>query len=301
VTEHPAAGDADTAPRRAYLTRPSPPREIAPGVFWLGGCSDTGAWRGKWAKEKARRHVYTNAYLIIGAEKSLMVESGHSAHWSGVERGLDAVLADRPLDYVFPSHQEIPHCGNLSRLAAKYPEIAVVGDVRDYHLYFPSLRDESLRPAGPGTTIDLGGTEVEFLPALWHDLPMTQWLWASGPDVLFCVDGLQYSHDHWADDCGLVSTELATVPSGPFIEAPALDTIKWAAYSDMAAISSEFVELMNRLRPQLVAPTHGAPIVGESRQLISNILDTIAEMSRPGAMSPTEASPAAEAVASPGR
>ena len=29
------------------------------------------------------------------------------------------------------SHQEIPHCGNLSRLAEKYPDITVVGEASD--------------------------------------------------------------------------------------------------------------------------------------------------------------------------
>jgi flavorubredoxin len=272
---------SEHAPLRAYFSRSGPPREIAPGIYWLGGCSDTGAWRGKWAQEKQRRHVYTNAYLIVGSEKSLMVESGHAAHWSGISAHLDAALGDRPLDYVFPSHQEIPHCGNLSRLAEKYPDITVVGDISEYHLYYPNLREGSLHTAGPGTTIDLGGIELEFLDAIWHDLPTTHWLWAAGPDVLFCIDGLQFSHDHWADDCGKVSNELSVVPAGAFIEVPAHDTIKWAIYSDMVTLGEQFVGLVNRLQPKLFAPTHGAPIVGESVELIQNILETIDTMSRP--------------------
>lgn len=272
----------EDGPRRAYFTRPGPPSEIAPGVYWLGGCSDTGAWRGKWAREAERRHVYTNAYLVVGTERALMVESGHAAHWDGVRAGLEQILGDRPLDYVFPSHQEIPHCGNLGRLAARYPDLTVVGDVREYHLYFPSIDRSALRITRPGDVIDLGGIRLEFLPAIWHDLPTTQWLWAETVEVLFCIDGLQYSHDHWADDCGKVSTELGTVPAGAFIEVPAEDTIKWAVYSEMRGLGREFVALMHRLRPRLFAPTHGAPIVGESTELIYNILETIDTMSARG-------------------
>jgi len=274
------------SPMRANFTRPGPPREIAAGVFWLGGCSDTGAWRGKWAKEKQRRHVYTNAYLIIGSKRSLLVESGHSAHWDGISAHLDQALGDRPLDFVFPSHQEIPHCGNLGRLAEKYPELSVVGDVSEYDLYYPNIARASLQPTGPGDRIDLGGIEVEFLPAIWHDLPRTHWLWAAGPEALFCIDGLQFSHDHWANDCGKVSDELSAVPAGAFIEVPAHDTIKWAVYSDMQGLGEQFVRLVEQRQPRLFAPTHGAPIVGDSIPLvplIQNILDTIEIMSRPPA------------------
>jgi hypothetical protein len=272
----------EDAPMRAYFTRPGRPREIADGVFWLGGCSDTGAWRGKWAQEAERRHVSNNAYLVVGEEKALMVESGHAAHWPGISEGLRAILGDRPLDFVFPTHQEIPHCGNLGRLAGQYPDLTVIGDVREYHLYFPSIPVASLQPMGPGDVVDLGGVRLEFLPAIWHDLPTTLWLWADTPETLFCVDGLQFSHDHWADDCGKVSTELATVPAGAFIEVPAQDTIKWAVYSDMQGLSREFVELMHRLQPKVYGPTHGAPIVGESTELIDNILSTIDTMSTRG-------------------
>lgn len=274
--------EADVPPKRAYFTRPGPPREIAPGVYWLGGCSDTGAWRGKWASEANRRHVYTNAYLVVGTEKTLMIESGHAAHWDGIAAGLESILGDRPLDYVFPSHQEIPHCGNLSRLAMRYPGLTVVGDIREYHLYYPSIPREQLQPTHPGEVLDLGGCRLEFMPAIWHDLPTTMWVWADTSEVLFCIDGLQYSHDHWADDCGKVSDELSTVPAGAFIEVPAQDTIKWAVYSEMHGLGSDFVALMEQLAPRVFAPTHGAPIVGESTELIFGILETIDTMSRGG-------------------
>jgi flavorubredoxin len=265
---------------RAYFTRPGPPREVATGVYWLGGCSDTGAGGGYGAGRQDRRHVYTNAYLVIGSERSLMVETGHTSHWDGIVADLEAVLGDRALDYVFPTHQEIPHCGNLPRLAERYPELVVVGDVRDYPLYYPSLDLEMLHPTEPGSTIDLGGVTVEFLHAVWHDLPGTQWLMAHGPDVLFCVDGLQYSHEHWVEDCGKISSELSGLPAAGLIEAPARDTIKWAVYSDMVTLGQQFIDLMDERRPRLFAPSHGAPIAAESIDLIGAILTTIDTMSR---------------------
>lgn len=266
--------------RRAYFSREETPREIAPGVFWLGGCSDTGAWGGKWAHSNDRRHVYANAYLVVGSERSLLVETGHSAHWDGMRRDLDRILGDRPLDYVFPSHQEIPHCGNLPRLIARYPELVVVGDVREYPMYYPSIPEDRLRQTEAGETIDLGGISLEFLPPIWHDLAGTLWLMAHGPEVLFCVDGLQFSHEHWAGDCGKLSNELSSLPSKTLIEAPTRDTLKWAAYSDMVGLAADFEQLMATQHPRLLGPSHGAPIVTEETDLIGVILETIDVMSR---------------------
>lgn len=273
-------------PRRAYFTREEMPREIASGVFWLGGCSDTGAWGGEWAESNDRRHVYTNAYLVVGSERTLLVESGHSAHWDGVTRDLDRILGDRALDFVFPSHQEIPHCGNLPRLAARYPELVVVGDVREYPLYYPSVPEDRLHQTDAGSSIDLGGVTLEFLSPIWHDLPGTLWLMAHGPDVLFCVDGLQFSHEHWAGDCGKLSDELAGPPRKALIEAPTRDTLKWAAYSDMVGLAADFEQLLASQRPRLLGPSHGAPILTADIDLISIIMDTIDAMSRSDGAAP---------------
>ena len=46
------------------------PREISPGVFWLGDCHIQHA-RGK------IYHSYNAAYLVIGSEASMLVEAGH--------------------------------------------------------------------------------------------------------------------------------------------------------------------------------------------------------------------------------
>ena len=155
-----------------------------------------------------------------------------------------------------------------------------MGDVSEYHLYYPSIPRDHMQRKRPGETLDLGSVQVEFVDAIWHDLPTTLWLWAEEPRVLFCVDGLQFSHDHAAQDCGKISNELSEEPSSQMIEAPAHDTIKWAAYSDMHGLTQRFRELVNRLRPRFYAPSHGAVVSAESDQLLERILTTVEDLGR---------------------
>ena len=265
--------------RRAYFAHDRA-RQIAERVFWLASCSDTGAWGGKWAHESQRRHVYTNAYLIVGNERTLLFESGHSAVWAGMLPVLEGLLGSRPLDYVLPSHQELPHAGNLGRLATRWPALTVVGDVSDYLLYYPELRAEQLQQTPAGSVIDLGDVSVEVVAAIWHDLRTTLWAFAREPSVLFCVDGLQYSHEHASGDCGKVSGELEVLPSGPLVEVPARDTIKWARYTDLSGLAVRFRALLERLQPAVIAPSHGAPVVGNAARMVEIVLEGAEKLGR---------------------
>ena len=125
------------------------PREIDQGIWWVGACLESAAF-------DEPVHFHTSAYLIVGTEATLMFDTAPPGAWPKVEHDLDRVLGDRPLDYLVPSHPEIPHAGNLDRIVERHPGVAIVGDLRDYHLYFPEHVDR-MRPLPHGTEIDLGG------------------------------------------------------------------------------------------------------------------------------------------------
>src|SRR5699024_12704655 len=66
-----------------------------------------------------------DALPIFGDERTLLLDTGHPSHWDAVEPALDALLGDRPLDLVLPTHPEMPHAGNLPKLARKYTGLTV--------------------------------------------------------------------------------------------------------------------------------------------------------------------------------
>ncbi|MDV7352742.1 MBL fold metallo-hydrolase [Rhodococcus oxybenzonivorans] len=231
-----------------------PFREIAPGLFWLGDCLKFEYGAEIW-------HGHVSTYLILGEKRTLLLDTGHPAHWDAVEAALDELLGDRPLDLVLPTHPEMqmPHAGNLPHLARKYPELAVVGDTRDYHLHYPYLADR-LTPTPIGDRIDLGGREIHVLPAIWRDLPNTVWAFDTGSRVMFVADGFSYSHHHLTGECRLYSSEL---PQAPGLEQTVFlneRALFWTRHVDSEHTEPDLESLFDRYKPVLVAPAHGSVI-----------------------------------------
>src|SRR6266581_7017993 len=129
------------------------PREIAPGVFWIGDCLAQ--------RHKGKiYHGYNAAFLIAGETASCLVETGHPKDFPVIERHMNELFARgiAPLKYLFVTHQETPHCGGLGRVLKTFPDALLYGDVSDYHLAFPQY-EHRMRWMKEGDEIDLGGRQ----------------------------------------------------------------------------------------------------------------------------------------------
>ena len=173
------------------------PREIAPGVFWIGDCL---AQRHKGKSY----HGYNAAYLVAGTEASILVETGHPKDFPVIERHMNELFARgvAPLKYLFVTHQETPHCGGLGRILKNFPDALLVGDVSDYHLAFPQY-EHRMRSMQEGDEIDLGGRTLMAVEPVIRDLRTTWWGFDTKERVLFPGDGFAYSHYHEDGHCGL--------------------------------------------------------------------------------------------------
>ncbi|MDP2710463.1 MAG: MBL fold metallo-hydrolase [Solirubrobacteraceae bacterium] len=230
------------------------PRELAPGIFWLGGCLEQ-RFQGQ------TLHSYNSLYLVAGDDASLLVEAGHPQDSELVLAQLDELLQGgvAPLRYIFATHQETPHAGGVGALLRRYPDAELCGDVRDYHLFLPGLA-ERLRPLAPGERLDLGATEFVALDATIRDLASTRWGFDTRRRVLFCGDGFAYSHYHQAGHCGMVAEE---VPELPVAEMTALFTelaLYWTRFADIEPYIRRLDRVLDERAVRLVCPTHGLPI-----------------------------------------
>ncbi|MDQ2801240.1 MAG: MBL fold metallo-hydrolase [Pseudomonadota bacterium] len=240
------------------------PREIAEGVWWVGGCLESAAFA-------EPVHFHTSAYLVVGAERSLLFDTAPPAMWPDLDRDLDQILGGRTLDYVVPSHPEIPHAGNLGKLLDKYPAAVATGDLRDYHLYFPDHEDR-LRTVPHGTTVELGGGyRFTLLDAIIEDLPNTVWGYEHKQQVLFPVDSLGYGHLpqtaefpdellHRAGECALLSSELHAPPALDLATYLTQSSLFWSRYVEITPYMDRLEALMRDYPPRLIAPAHGSVI-----------------------------------------
>ncbi|WP_427017540.1 MBL fold metallo-hydrolase [Pseudarthrobacter sp. P1] len=226
----------------------------------MGGCLSANA-------EGQEVHYHVSSYLVVGSERSLLVDTGDPAHLAIILAQLDAVLGDRPLDYVFPTHPEIPHAGNLPALLAKHPGAQVVGDVRDYQLHFPEYAGR-FRAQPAGSSIDLGDRLFRFLPAFIRDLENTLWGHDSGAGMMFVSDGFSYIHDvpapdsddepvHLPGQCRLSSGEM---PAPPTVDQAAYGTgraLYWTKFVDVSSSFAAIEAVLDELPTRLIGPAHG--------------------------------------------
>lgn len=233
----------------------SPPRELADGVHWIGECLAMD-------HEGTMLHAYSSAYLVQGEECSLVVDTGHPKDWAAIEGQLDRLHAAGapPVRYLFPTHAEVPHAANLGRLLHRYPDAIAVGDVRDYHLFFPEFADR-LVPMGEGTELDLGGRRFLLLEAVIKDLVTSLWGYDDKGRTLFPGDGFAYMHHHKADECWKVAEEVPDLPIPEFTALFAEYALYWTRFTDIDPQIEALERLMAEYPVDVVAPGHGSPVL----------------------------------------
>jgi flavorubredoxin len=262
--------------QRAYIVRGGMPRMITPDLAWVGGCSDSAGWPGM-ANKKPVTHEPCCAYVILGSKKTLMLDPGHYGLWYSLEGQLDAVLQGRQLDYVFPSHQEIPHTGNLGRLLAKYPNCVAVGNVNDYHLFHPEVDLERLQPKKHGDRIDLGDREFVFLDAVWKDLSGTMWGYDTKLKLIATADGFGFIHLHDENNCGTLLHEMSPEELKAVTDRAAIPFYGLRNRDQNPRVTA-FRNLMAKYPIEIIASGHCGPIMGPPLQpTIEKLLAKIAD------------------------
>jgi flavorubredoxin len=248
-------------------TARSLPRELAPGLFWLGECLKV-SHRGR------PLHGYNSVYLLAGSECSMLVEAGHPQDLPIIEAQLDGLMAQGlpELRYLFTTHTEAPHCSGLGRLLERYPDTVAYGDGRDLHLVFPQYADR-LRTFDPGDTLHLGGTEFVAVEAVIRDMPYTRWGFDTSRRVLFPGDGFAYSHYHEDGHCGCLAEEAPSLDLPDMTALFAELALYWTQFVDLEPYIARLDELLfDELHVELIAPTHGLPI-GDLQATLPKIRD----------------------------
>ena len=231
------------------------PRELAPGIHWLGQCTGV-------QYQDRLLHGCQSVYLVCGEECSALVECGLPSDVPVIESQLEALLASGlpPLRYLFITHAELPHSGGVGHFLARYPDTIAAGDVSDLHLIFPEYADRFVR-LDPGDELDLGGTCLRVVEAVFRDMPHTRWAFDTSRRALFTSDGFAFSHVHDADHCGRLGEEVTQtldVPDG--VALFALAAFHWTQHVDIEPYIARLDALLvDELDVALVAPTHGLP------------------------------------------
>lgn len=165
-------------------------RNITPSVLYIGvDDTDLDLFESQYALPQG---VSYNSYLIIGKEKTAIVDSVDARKAAEWMDNLDKALAGRQPDYLIVQHMEPDHSGGLEAALRKYPSLTVVATaaaVKMMPLYVDTeLTAGRTLAVGDGDTLPLGDRTLTFVTA-----PMVHW-----PEVMVTADsadGILFSAD----------------------------------------------------------------------------------------------------------
>ncbi|MEM4577000.1 MAG: FprA family A-type flavoprotein [Candidatus Nezhaarchaeales archaeon] len=160
---------------------------ITNGVFYVG-VDDLGLdiFESLWPLPHG---VSYNSYLIIGREKTALIDTVDARCSQEFLDKVTEALRDRELDYIVLNHMEQDHSGSLPRVLEAYPDATVVGTPMTTNMvksfYGVTCRSMAVKD---GDTINLGGKTLKFIHAPWLHWPETMVTYLLEDRILFTCD-----------------------------------------------------------------------------------------------------------------
>lgn len=178
--------------------------EIVPGIHYVGvNDRTTTRFEALWSLPYG---VSYNSYLVLGTEKTALIDTVEASFGEEFLENIREILADRPIDYLIVNHMEPDHSSAIRTLRHAYPQMRIVGNAKTLQMLegYYGICDGTLE-VKEGGQLPLGGKTLSFYLA-----PMVHW-----PEVMvtYCAEHeLLFSADAFgtfgALDGGILDSQL---------------------------------------------------------------------------------------------
>ena len=221
------------------------PREIRPGVYWVGAID----WDRRLFDSLIPLPDGTsyNSYLVRGSEKTALIDTVDPTMEGMLTNHLNQ-LEVKNLDYVVANHAEQDHSGTIPRVLEKYPQAKVVCTAKCKGMLMDLLLipDDRFMTVDDKETISLGDRTLEFIHAPWVHWPETMLTYLKEDRILFPCD---FFGSH------LATTDLYVTDGGQVYEAA-----KRYYAEIMMPFRTTIQKNLDRVRDyaiDVIAPSHG--------------------------------------------
>lgn len=160
---------------------------FAPGVHYVGvNDRTTELFEELWMIPLG---VTYNSYLIVGNEKTALIDTVAEGFYLELKANIKAVLGDRRLDYIVVNHMEQDHSGSIELLKKEYPEVTIVGNAKTADMLngFYGI-NQGVHIVKDGDSLDLGGKTLTFYMTPMLHWPETMMTYLTQEGVLFSGD-----------------------------------------------------------------------------------------------------------------
>ena len=211
-----------------------------------------------------------NAF-VIRAEQPVLVDTGAAALREPFLAALSDAIDPADLRYIFLSHMDADHLGNLDAVLALAPQAKVLTNFLGMAKLMLQERDLSrVTLIEPGSTIDLGDRNLVPLKPPYYDAPETTGFFDTRSGVLFSADA--FGALLQAPEAEAAAIDPDALRDGMLTWA-AIDA-PWLATADAAKFGG-LLRNIERLDPTAIVSGHLPVARGVTRRLTRNLEDAL--------------------------
>lgn len=240
-------------------------RNVTADLYQIGACV-----------EGERGHEAVRVYVLQNEGHPIIIDCGSQLHRTEIMAELDEVLGGTAPTYVFLTHSELPHSGNLQQIVDRWPDIQVIisSMMIKYIELAPILPLDQILTVDPGTSLELAGRKLQFINALLKDQPATHWIYDVRTGTLFTGDAFGYYHS--AGACEQFGDDAITDEG---LRDYHRDTFRYLRWVVPEKINKAFDQMFAHYDMQVLAPTHGNAIQGDIAAHLDRMKKTLTTVS----------------------
>lgn len=223
-------------------------------------------------------HEAVRVYVLLNDGCPLLFDAGSHIHRGEIMHDLKELMGDTSPGYVFLTHTELPHTGNLSAILEEWPETKlVVSSGILPHVELPWwVKEEQIQYGYAGTSETYGGRKISFSDAILKDQPGTHWMFDEQTETLFTADAFGYLYPSHADlkfgdelDNGIPSEWFKNYHESAFRFLPMVSGEK---------VNKDIDKVFAKRNVSILAPTHGNAIRQNIADHISRVKQGLLEV-----------------------
>ncbi len=211
-----------------------------------------------------------NAFVIHAAQP-MLVDTGAAALGAPVMAALGAAVDPADLRYIWLSHMDADHLGNLDAVLALAPEAKILTNFLGMAKMMLQGRDTSrVALVQPSDVIDLGDRMIVPLKPPYYDAPETTGFFDTRSRVLFSADAFGALLEAPAEEAAAIDPEALRegMLGWAAIDAP------WLGTADPGRFGT-LLRHIERLDPVAVVSGHLPVARGITRRLTGNLNDAL--------------------------
>lgn len=223
-------------------------------------------------------HEAMRVYVLLNDGCPLLFDAGSHVHSGQIMSELKTLLDDVSPGYVFLTHTELPHTGNLSAILEAWPQTKlVVSSAILPHVELPWwVTEDQVLYGYPGTSDSYGGRQISFSDGILKDQPGTHWMYDAQTGTLFTADAFGYLFPQSADlkfddelDDGVPVEWLRRYHESAF---------RFLPKSSGAKVIADLARVFAKREINVLAPTHANAIRGDVAQCLERVNQVMSEI-----------------------